>query len=182
MLHFGVCFYCGPSTCFAPLIPFLCVKKLNDLKKVTPIKLETQLYLLILSLSTWGYFYAHCCPRLLIFSCIYLIYILSFGIVSLIYDQCVQSRLWIKKKWESKYYCFKRVMKRQKMMLYDKSLPDKISCCRIYFIIIVKREITQFYIIVKIWILSYSTLQRCSKIRSEIQICRVPYFNICLRN
>lgn len=117
MLHFGVCFYCGPSTCFAPLIPFLCVKKLNDLKKVIPIKLETQLYLLILSLSTWGYFYAHCCPRLLIFSCIYLIYILSFGIVSLIYDQCVQSRLWIKKNesqsiivlnesWNAKKWCF----------------------------------------------------------------------------
>lgn len=75
VLHFGVCFFFGPSTCFALLIPFLSVKKLNDLKKVIPIKLETQLYLLILSLSTWGYFYAHCCLRLLIFSCIYLIYI-----------------------------------------------------------------------------------------------------------
>lgn len=112
----------GPSTCFALLIPFLSVKKLNDLKKVIPIKLETQLYLPILLLSTWGYFYAHCCLRLLIFSCIYLIYILSFGIVSPMYDQCVQSRLWIKKN-ESLSIIVLNSHETPKMMLYDKSLP-----------------------------------------------------------
>lgn len=97
---------------------------LNDLKKVIPIKLETQLYLLILSLSTWGYFYAHCWLRLLIFPCNYLIYILFFWYCfSDVWPMCSIKAL-DKKKWESKYYCFKRVMKRQKMMLYDKSLPD----------------------------------------------------------
>lgn len=153
VLHFGVCLFFGPSTCFAPLIPFLSVKKLNDLKKVIPIKLETQLYFLILSLSTWGYFYAHCCLRLLIFfQYLFDIYTFLWYCFSDVWPMCSIKAFDKKKKWESKYYCFKWVMKRQKLMLYDKSLPAKISCCRIYFIIIVKREITQFYIIAKKWI------------------------------
>lgn len=106
----------GPSTCFALLIPFLSVKKLNDLKKVIPIKLETQLYLLILLLSTWGYFYAHCCLRLLIFSCIYLIYILSFVLFLDVWPMCSikaldkknesQSIIVLNESWNAKKWCF----------------------------------------------------------------------------
>lgn len=38
VLHFGVCFFFGPSTCFAPLIPFLYVKKPKWSKEGDPHK------------------------------------------------------------------------------------------------------------------------------------------------
>lgn len=116
VLHFGVCFFFGPSTCFAPLIPFLSVKKLNDLKKVIPIKLETQLYLPILSLSTWGYFYAHYCLRLLIFPCNYLIYTVLWYCFSDVWSMCSikaldkknesQSIIVLSESWNAKKWCF----------------------------------------------------------------------------
>lgn len=47
VLFFGVCFFHGLCTCFAQLIPFLCVKNLvSDHLKVIPIKLLSIFYIL----------------------------------------------------------------------------------------------------------------------------------------
>lgn len=125
VLFFGVCFFHGLCTCFAQLIPFLCVKNLvSDHLKVIPVKflsifyifngenlylwhLKTKLYILILSgrysrfhHKTHGDSFVHCCLRLLkdnYFFPLTIWCIPSFGIISRMYDPCVQSRLWFQK-------------------------------------------------------------------------------------